>query len=386
MRKTDTLLLALAGFATLHVGCGKRGDPLPPLRRTPQPVAELAIAQRGGELELRVQAPRATTEGERLGVVTLELWRAIGSEEFQKTATRRQLKAAPGERLVSTEALPEVGTVVRVAAVAISNKRSSVMSPLRSLTVADAVPPPTGLAAALEPDGVRLTFTPPDPMPAWIQPSPEPSPPSIRPPGAPGAPGAPETPPAPTPEPTPEPTPSPEPAPEATPSPEPVPETAGLFLYRRDESGEYAAPLVTAPLRGEATFLDATAAVGARVCYVARTVVSGSPLIESEASNESCVGVEDKKPPAAPQGVAVLATDAGIEVSWSPSPEPDLALYRVYRQAPGGGPQRIAEVRAPDTSALDVSAGTGRFVYFVSAVDAAGNEGPRSTPVEGGRR
>lgn len=382
MRKTDTLLLALAGFATLHVACGKRGDPLPPLRRTPQAVAELAIAQRGGELELRLQAPRATTEGERLGVVTVELARAVGSGEFQKTATRRQLKAAPGERLVLTEALPAVGTVVRVAAVAIANKRSSVMSPLRSLTVADAVPPPTGLVAALEPDGVRLTFTPPDPMPAWIQPSPEPSPPSKRPPSAPAAPGAP----APAPARTPEPTPSPEPSPEATPSPEPVPETAGLFLYRRDEGGEYAAPLVTEPFRGEATFLDATAALGARVCYVARTVVSGAPLIESGASNESCVGVEDKKPPAAPQGVAVLATDAGIEVSWSPSPEPDLALYRVYRQASGGGPERIAEVRAPETSALDVSAGAGRLVYFVSAVDAAGNEGPRSTPVEGGRR
>ncbi len=382
MRKTDTLLLALAGFATLHVACGKRGDPLPPLRRTPQAVAELAIAQRGGELELRLQAPRATTEGERLGVVTVELARAVGSGEFQKTATRCQLKAAPGERLVLTEALPAVGTVVRVAAVAIANKRSSVMSPLRSLTVADAVPPPTGLVAALEPDGVRLTFTPPDPMPAWIQPSPEPSPPSKRPPSAPAAPGAP----APAPARTPEPTPSPEPSPEATPSPEPVPETAGLFLYRRDEGGEYAAPLVTEPFRGEATFLDATAALGARVCYVARTVVSGAPLIESGASNESCVGVEDKKPPAAPQGVAVLATDAGIEVSWSPSPEPDLALYRVYRQASGGGPERIAEVRAPETSALDVSAGAGRLVYFVSAVDAAGNEGPRSTPVEGGRR
>jgi len=386
MRKTDTLLLALAGSATLHVACGKRGDPLPPLRRTPQPVAEVAIAQRGHELEVRLQTPRATTEGERLGVVTMELWQAVGSGDFEKSATRRQLKAAPGERLVLTDALPDVGTVVRVAAVAISNKRSSVMSPLRSLTVADAVPPPTGLAAALEPDGVRITFTPPDPMPAWIQPSPEPSPHSKRSPPPPGAPSAPGTSTPPTPAPTPEPTPSPEPSPEATPSPEPVPETAGLFLYRRDESGEYAAPLVTEPLRGEATFLDATAAVGARVCYVARTVVSGAPLIESEASNESCVGVEDKKPPAAPQGVAVLATDAGIEVSWSPSPEPDLVLYRVYRQAAGGAPERIAEVRAPETSALDVSAGAGRFVYFVSAVDAAGNEGPRSTPVEGGRR
>jgi fibronectin type 3 domain-containing protein len=159
-----------------------------------------------------------------------------------------------------------------------------------------------------------------------------------------------------------------------------------VLLYRRDESGDYGAPLVDEPLRGAATFLDATATLGTRVCYVARTVVSGAPLIESEASNEACVGVEDKKAPAAPQGVAVLATDAGIEVSWSPSPEPDLALYRVYRHAAGAGPERIAEVRAPETSALDTTAGAGRFVYAVTAVDTAGNESPRSTPVEGGRQ
>jgi hypothetical protein len=343
MRTFPTLLLSLCAAATAHVACGKRGDPLPPLRRTPQPVTELAIAQRGRELEVRLQAPRATTEGERLGVVTLELWQATGSGDFQKTAKRRELKAAPGERLVMSDALPEVGTVVRVAAIATSSKRSSVISPLRTLTVAEAVPPPSGLMAALEPDGVRLDFTAPEPMPAWIEPSPE-----------------------------------------ASPSPEP--KTSGVLLYRRDESGDYGAPLVDEPLRGAATFLDATATLGTRVCYVARTVVSGAPLIESEASNEACVGVEDKKAPAAPQGVAVLATDAGIEVSWSPSPEPDLALYRVYRHAAGAGPERIAEVRAPETSALDTTAGAGRFVYTVTAVDTAGNESPRSTPVEGGRQ
>ena len=388
MRKLHPMLLALLLGAAQHVACGKRGDPLPPLRRTPQPVTELSLAQRGQELEIRLQAPRATTEGARLGVVTLELLRAEGSGDFQKTAARRSVKAAPGERLQLTEALPAVGTVVRVATIATSDKRSSVMSQIRSLLVAEAVPAPRDLEAALEADGVRLRFAPPDPLPPWIEPSPEPKrapspPPSPTPP--PGAPAPSGAPPAPTPEPS--------PSPESTSSPEPgvspeapaAPQTAGFLLYRRSESGSYAAPLATEPLRGEASFLDATAPLGGRFCYVARTAVSGAPLVESEPSNESCVSVEDKKAPAAPLGVAALTTEAGLELSWSPSPELDLALYRVYRQTPGREPERIAEVKPPETSVVARDAG-GRFVYFVTAVDAAGNEGPRSSPVEGGRR
>ena len=378
MRKPHTILLPLVVAAALHAACGKRGDPLPPLRRTPQPVTELRLAQRGQELEVRLQAPRATTEGERLGVVTLELLRAQGAGDFQKTAARQTVKAAPGERLELREPLPAAGTVVRVAIVATSDKRSSVLSQIRSLLVAEAVAAPSALEAKLETEGVRLTFTAPDPLPPWIEPSPEPKHTPPPPGGAAGDAPPPGDAPAPSPQPT--------PTPEATASPEAAaPTTAGFSLYRRAENGSYAAPLAGEPLR-ETSFMDATAPLGGRVCYVARTVVSGEPLVESEPSNESCVSVEDRKAPAAPQGVAALTTEAGLEVSWSPSPEPDLALYRVYRQARGGEPERIAEVKPPETSALDGDAAAGRFVYSVSAVDAAGNESPRSTPVEGGRQ
>ncbi|HET7292572.1 MAG TPA: hypothetical protein VFM88_09115 [Vicinamibacteria bacterium] len=379
---TPTMLLALVPAATLHVGCGKRGDPLPPLRRTPQPVSELSLAQRGAELEVHLQAPRATTDGQRLGVVSLELLRAEGSGDFQKTAARRSVKAAPGERLTLREPLPSPGTVLRIAAIATSDKHSSVQSQLRSLVVAEAVAPPLDLSAGLEPDGVRLRLTPPDPLPAWIEPSPEPKGSPSPPPQAslPAAGVAPQ-PAGPRP---PEEAPSAPPT-ETAPSPAPpIPQTAGFYLYRRAENGTYGAPLTAEVLR-EASFLDAMAPLGATHCYVATTVVSGAPLVESGTSNEACVLVEDKKAPAAPTGVAALAGESGLELSWSPSPEPDLALYRVYRQARGGQPERFAEVKPPETSVVDPGAASGRFVYSVSAVDAAGNESQRSQPVEGGR-
>ena len=40
---------ALAALLALPA-CGKRGDPVAPLPRTPQGVAALALAQRGGEV------------------------------------------------------------------------------------------------------------------------------------------------------------------------------------------------------------------------------------------------------------------------------------------------------------------------------------------------
>lgn len=51
-----TLILAPAA-------CGKRGDPLPPLRPVPMPVSELFVAQRGDHLHLEWMAPSRNQDG-----------------------------------------------------------------------------------------------------------------------------------------------------------------------------------------------------------------------------------------------------------------------------------------------------------------------------------
>jgi hypothetical protein len=273
----------------------------------------------------------------------------------------------------------------------------------------------------MEADGVRLSFTAPDPMPAWIEP-PKPAPvvkgtgpkagagprheeagraagrgtpgepetpsPDTGPPADAEAPSPPEpgSPPATAASPAPEAAPASEatPAPDASPSP--PPRASGFNAYRRTEPGSYGAPLNAEPLL-EAAYLDAAAPLLAQVCYQVRTVVSDDPLIESEATPEACVRVEDKKAPAAPTGVATLPVGDGIEVSWSPSSETDLVLYRVYRKARGAAAVPVAEVKAPDTSAVDGEAELGqRFQYYVTAIDAAGNESPPSDAAEGVRR
>jgi len=141
-----------------------------------------------------------------------------------------------------------------------------------------------------------------------------------------------------------------------------------------------AVPVASPPYR------DATIQAGERWCYVVRTVASTEPVVESASSGEACVENKDVFPPAAPTGVAVVAHDDGVEVSWSPSLEADLASYRVYRAAAGAPPVRLAVVVAPETSFRDTAAPPGTaLTYTVTAVDRDGNESPPSAAVEAHR-
>ena len=138
-------------------GCGKRGDPLPPLSRTPQGVTELRLAQRGPALELSFVAPHTSAGGQRLGVLEVELLRAEGAGDFAKLSRRSVRRMAPGETFVEAGPLPPVGTVIRVAARVRSGGETSAQSPLATLTVQAAPPAPTAFAAQLEPQAVVLT-------------------------------------------------------------------------------------------------------------------------------------------------------------------------------------------------------------------------------------
>jgi hypothetical protein len=129
---------------------------------------------------------------------------------------------------------------------------------------------------------------------------------------------------------------------------------------------------------------DRAVQAGEEWCYVVRFLASRDPLVESPSSRETCAAFKDIGAPAPPIGVAVVIGDAGVEVSWSPSPEPDLAVYRVYRSAPPGEPRvRLAEVPAGQTSHVDKAGAAGMVnVYTVTAVDKAGNESSASNPVQ----
>ncbi len=409
--------VALCGWLAVGLaspGCGKRGDPLPPIDRTPQPVTDLSLAQRGDQVEVHFAAPRATVEGDRLPVLEVELWRA--DTDGVDVAQYKRLKVAPGERLVETEPRPAPGTTLRYAARARVGRDLSPYTRVVALKVQEPPAIPQDFEAELRADGVILSWTPP-PLPEWLT-APEPAEAEGPEEGEAVAP-VPPTPPTPSPaaEPTtPAATPdqaglatapiSPasvaseggeppaekgpegeEPALEAGPKkpaaaakPTPEPFRGGVNVYRRSGFAGYSQPLNPTPIAID-KYLDADPPMNAETCYVLRTIVSTDPTVESAASKELCLQVRDIVAPAAPIGVAVRIAEDRLEITWSASGEADLALYRVYCSEGEGPAVPVADVPGGTTVLYEsLPAESGALVYTVTAIDTAGNESPPSAP------
>lgn len=129
------------------------------------------------------------------------------------------------------------------------------------------------------------------------------------------------------------------------------------------------------------------------------TVTLGPHTLEmySEPSSPVTVEMRDTFPPAVPTGLATIpgvnpaTSTAYIDLSWEPNGEPDLAGYLVYRQlaSQNGDPQgplarlTTSPVVAPAYRDVAVSAGQ-RYIYQVTAVDAAGNESAPSAKAQEG--
>jgi hypothetical protein len=374
-------------------GCGHRADPLPPLRRTPPAPGGFRLAQRGDALEVSAQAPAASVDGVAYASLVLEFLFVDGEADLEKAGQRRTVQTPPGRSVVEQLPLPVPGTLVRAAARVLAGREKGPKSLTLALVAQAPIEAPGELRATLGEKGVALSWsgTVPAPVAPPVFGPRVPSRPGTR--AKPG-PAEPAAPPAPVssgsaapPAAGTEADQGQAPADEAGSSEKTEEQAAGtrrsgFFVYRRTGKEPYAHPLVPEPLE-ETRFEDAAAPLGTSACYVVRAVASPEPLIESAASNEACVEVRDVVAPAMPVGLVILPRETGLELLWSPSPEADLAGYRIYRTAPGGEPERLAEVDQAHSSWLDTSAEHGvAYHYAVSAFDRAGNESPPGRSVE----
>jgi hypothetical protein len=373
MRQPSALLLA--AVVALLPACGHRGDPLPPRRRTPPAPQEFRLAQRGDALEVQAVAPAASVDGVAYETLAIEFLYAEGQQDLEKAGHRQTVAAVPGSRVVEKLPLAPPGKTVRAAARAVVGGKKGQRTLTMALVTQAPLEAPRELAAVLAEDGVSLSWRGARPK-AVATPALE-----AAGPGAPTpTPGVPAAVLAPPPAAT---KPGTKPAGEAGAAPE-EPRTSGFFVYRRLGSAAYGAPLVEEPLERR-SLSDTLVPRGATACYVVRAASSTEPLIESAPSNEACVEVRDIAPPAPPAGLAVLPREGGLEVLWSPSAEADLAGYRVYREAPGGPPEKVADVESSHAAWLDETVERGVvYRYTVTALDQAGNESERAEPVEAG--
>jgi len=139
-------------------------------------------------------------------------------------------------------------------------------------------------------------------------------------------------------------------------------------------------------------FQDLQIQFGKQYIYSVRSVVQYDQLrIESADSNLATVVRLDSFLPTAPEDLiaALIPADdhnaAYFDLSWSISPDNDIAGYNIYRkEGTGTGRTKLNTALLLTPAFRDMNVFPGRlYVYVVTAVNRAGNESPDSAPVSG---
>ncbi len=139
-------------------------------------------------------------------------------------------------------------------------------------------------------------------------------------------------------------------------------------------------------------FRDTQITFGNTYTYSVRSVAQYQDVqLESSDSNLVTVTPRDMFPPAAPQGLVVVSVPAHdgapahLDLSWSISPENDIAGYNIYRtEQQGARGEKLNPQLLLTPSFRDMNVVSGRrYFYTVTAVDRAGNESAASAAVSG---
>ena len=383
-RRADTIsyfLVSIFVFSFL-TGCGAPGEPAE--RKSPIPVAitDLAAAQQGDDVILTFTLPKESVERKPLKQLpAVEIFRAfqpasalanpalpttrpsnaelivtIPPEMVDHFASRGQFRYVDTLSAENFSQNP-TSSAIYIVRTRTSAKKVSADSNSVSLAIHPAPDPITDLKAEITRDAIVLNWTPPAKTLIGSAPaiatyaiyraeSDEPQPSSAPPPSAPGS--------APAPNP-------------AAPAP--------LFSRISDVAGP--------------PFRDFQIQFGKRYTYSVRSVAEYGPVhIDSADSNFASVVRLDTFPPSAPEGlVAALvpaqdSSPANIDLSWSISPDNDIAGYNIYRSEDAGAARHKMNDALLLTPAFrDMNVLPGRhYLYTVTAVNRAGNESSESVP------
>ena len=362
--RSAALVAALATTVAL-AGCGMPGAPQPPSLKLPVRVGDLSAVRTGNQVALAWSMPKRDTDKVPLkGNVTVRICRDQSVAAGCSAAAT--IEVAPDADGAFTDTLPpalaEGAPRIINYFVELDNRkgRSAGLSNGAQILAGEAPAAIDGLAAEMRRDGVLLRWAPapPDAAPVSVR--------LVR-----NLVSPPANPPA------------PRKSTEGPLAPRPEPPLRTLLI-------EPAARLDHA--------LDSSIQFGGTYEYraqrVARVSVNGETLeLAGPLSSPVRIEAVNKYPPAAPRGLAAVATagtaGAGlaIDLNWQPNTETDLAGYVVYRReagAPEGAWQQISPqllVVEPEFHDANVQPGHS-YMYAVSAVDLQGHESARSAPAE----
>jgi len=131
------------------------------------------------------------------------------------------------------------------------------------------------------------------------------------------------------------------------------------------------------------TWCDATALGPCDVTFVVRAIAD-VPGVAYDTAPDSGSSVDDTAP-APPASITATWTPHQVTLDWQPSPAPDVASYRVYRDAgcdivPQCLPVLLATKGVDNRTFTGPFDGRNYYRYWVTAVDTAGNEGAAALP------
>jgi predicted small lipoprotein YifL len=338
------LLLAAAA------GCGKKGPPVAPELRLPAPAADLAASVDEGHVVLTWTNPTSRVDGTRLG----DLRRVTVHRRAERDGDPAKPAMRSGAGVVGYEAVAAIaldapapaaverGRVrwedrqglesgrryVYVVTATDAQGRTSPPSARADVTLLAAPRPPEDLRAAAGDGHVSLDWRPPA---AFTD----------------GTPLAGEV----------------------------------RYLVLRAAGDAPLAPVTPEPIAGTA-FSDTGLANDTEHRYAVRAVrVDPRATALGAPSSPVAVTPVDTTPPTAPRGLVAVPSPGGVALAWTASPEPDVALYAVYRAAGGGELRRVGAAVGGATTYTDRDVQPGvAYRYAVTALDRARrpNESPRS--------
>lgn len=339
--------LLLAGSLLVLSACGKKGDPMPPLRNIPMTTSDLTLSQQGREMSFSFGFPKTAISGLALGgidaVELMELVKPLLAdgelprvENLEFTAGSRPVMTLRGSELTAAVSgdriqfrvplaaeLPEAPVASFFAVRTYKGDEISAMSNRVSLVVAEPPAAPKSLQLEARADGIAL---------AWI--------------------------------------------------PGEDKDLEGFDIFRRDARNRGYGEAIGSVGGDEKTFLDTKANFGNRYIYTVKTVISRAPLVSSAAAGEREIEYEDHFPPPLPRNFVALAEPGRVRLRWDPSTAADVAGYILFRREPG---RDFHPITPEPISGLElVSEGlTSGFSYSfrIQVIDHKGNSSALSEPV-----
>ena len=344
-------------LSVLLTGCGKMGEPLPPIPRAPLIIDELKVEQEGAQLVLSFPLTR-TRQSQR--IQRIDVYRLIesatdplGLPVDSYSARAAIIASIPADRIplsrstityadpLDLKAAPRDARyryavrLINQAGAAADFSNYATIAPLFEVALA-----PTDLIALQREKEIEIAWKPPTANAAGTT--------SLN--------------------------------------------LAGYNLYRRAGAGD-AAPikLNNGPLK-EPRYLDRDFQFGLDYEYIARSlslppgVADPAGAIESDESQVLKHRPLDTFPPAAPTSLTIASINKIVSLFWPLNAEPDVAGYNIYRaEDERTPPEQWRKLNAQPhqtASYRDEKVVVGQqYFYRITAVDRAGNESPRSAIV-----